>query len=243
VRLLADAVTRFLETERGRRFATSRERFSRDRIALLQKHARRQRDRWQLLSPRYAWVERTVESPKRKKKPETRPRRSQHPAPATTPRIAHQTKRPQASPLRFLLDRRSAVAEAPSIGAKTAERLAQVGIRTVADLLNANPESTAEELGVRHITAATLAQWQSQARLACRIPELRAAGAQILVACGFTEPEQIAAANLSELTRRVDAFCRTTEGQRLLRGGDAPTAARMAGWVRHAAQMRPLEAA
>jgi uncharacterized protein YunC (DUF1805 family) len=242
VRLLAEAVTRFLDTERGRRFATSRDRFSRDRIALLQKHARRQRDRWQLLSPRYAWVERTVESPKRRKKPEARPRRAQRPA-TTTPRIAHQTKRPQASPLRFFLDRRSSVADAPSIGAKTAERLTLVGVRTVADLLNANPESTAEELGVRHITATTLAQWQSQARLACRIPELRSAGAQILVACGFTEPEQIAAANLSELTRRVDAFCRTTEGQRLLRGGEAPSAARIAGWVRHAAQMRPLEAA
>jgi uncharacterized protein YhaN len=242
VRWLAEAISRFFTTERGRRFASSRDRFTRDRLALLQKHARRQRDNWQLLSPRYSWVERLASPPIRKSSPVEKVKRSRRatPAEAPKPRLARRTKQ---RPLRFLLDRSSPVADAPSIGRLTAERLSQVGVRTVADLLNANPESMAEELGITRVTAATVARWQSQARLACRIPELRGCGAQLLVACGYTEPEQIAGANVAELLGKVRAVCRTSEGKRLLRGGETPTSARVAGWIRHASQTRPLEAA
>jgi uncharacterized protein YhaN len=245
VRLLADAVGRFLATERGRRFAGTRERLTRDRLAQLQKHARRQRDRWHLLSPRYSWVERIVEpiKPARQPKlikPARRDRRATPLPPAAAPRLAARTRK---GPLRFLLARTSPVVDAPSIGRKMAERLAQVGIRTVADLLHANPESTAEELAAPHAPAATIARWQAEARLACRIPELRSAGAQMLVACGLTEPEQVAGARAAELTARVRAVCRTAAGKRLLRGGAEPTPARIAGWIRHAAHTRPLEAA
>lgn len=240
-RMLADAVERFLATERGRRFAASRNRFTLERLALLQKHARRQRDRWSLLSPRYAWVERLAPSPTRKPAPAAqapRPRRA--PAAAPKPRIARRTNE---RPLRFYLDRSSPVAEAPSIGPTLAQRLVQVGVRTVADLLNANPDSTADELDLSRITPATIARWQSQACLACRIPELRSCGAQLLVACGFVEPEQIAGATVAELLGKVRAICRTTEGKRILRGGEIPTPARVAAWIRHAAHTRPLEAA
>jgi hypothetical protein len=133
VRLLADAISRFFATERGRRFASSRDRFTLDRLALLQKHARRQRDRWQLLSPRYSWVERLapppVRTPTRVEQPK-RPRRASAAEAPPKPRLAGRTK---VRPLRFLLDRRSPVADAPSIGHLTAERLGQVGIRSVAD--------------------------------------------------------------------------------------------------------------
>jgi hypothetical protein len=142
-----------------------------------------------------------------------------------------------------LLARTSAVAAAPSIGGKMAERLATVGVRTVADLLNANPESSAQELDLPRVTAATIVRWQAEARLACRIPELRSCGAQLLVACGLTEPEQVAGAQVAELVAKVRAVSRTTAGRRMLRGGEAPSAARVAAWIRHAAHMRPLEAA
>lgn len=245
VRLLADAVARFLTTERGRRFAPSRDRFTRDRLALLQKHARRQRDRWQLLSPRYAWIERVEPTNPKPRLAAAARKGARKPAEApAAPRLVHRPKRlAKQRPLRFLLHRVSPVGEAPSIGPAIAERLATVGIRTVADLLNANPASTAEELGLRRVTEATLSRWQAQARLACRIPELRSCGAQILVACGLTEPEQIAGAAVAELIGKVRAVCRTTEGKRLLRGGEVPTPARIAGWIRHAAHTRPLEAA
>ncbi|MCA9259820.1 MAG: DUF4332 domain-containing protein, partial [Planctomycetales bacterium] len=145
--------------------------------------------------------------------------------------------------LRFLLHRSSPVADAPAIGEKTAERLAAVGIRTVADLLNADPESVVAELEVRHITAEVFCDWQRQARLVCCVPELHGYGAQILVACGLTEPQQVANADVGELYRKVKAFCRTKPGQRILRNGKAPSESKVADWVACAAHRRPLEAA
>ena len=144
---------------------------------------------------------------------------------------------------RFHLEREKPVEEAPSIGPKTAERLATVGIRSVADLLNADPESTAEELGVRHINAETIAKWQHQARLVCRIPDIRGYAAQLLVECGFTEPEQIAVANVDEVVDRILQFCATKAGQRTLRNGKPPEADTIEEWVQSAAHTRPLEAA
>jgi hypothetical protein len=59
----------------------------------------------------------------------------------------------------------------------------------------------------------------------------------------MTEPEQISGTNAAELVAKVRAVCRTAAGKRLLRGGGAPSPARIAAWIRHAAHTRPLEAA
>ena len=130
-----------------------------------------------------------------------------------------------------------------SIGPIAAERLAGVGIRTVADLLNANPESTADELGEAKVTASVITRWQREARLVCRIPELRGVGAQLLVASGFHEAEQVAGTKVDDLVKRVRDTCRSAQGQRILRNGGAPSSERIAEWSRNAAKMRPLEAA
>ena len=115
--------------------------------------------------------------------------------------------------------------------------------RTVADLLNANPESAAHELGEAKVTAAVITRWQREARLVCRIPELRAVGAQLLVASGFHEAEQVAGASAEELVARVQETCRSAAGQRILRNGPAPSRQRIADWIRHAGQRRSLDAA
>ena len=54
---------------------------------------------------------------------------------------------------RFYLEIDMPVEEAPSIGAKTAARLANIGVTTVADLLALQPDDAAPRLNVRHITA------------------------------------------------------------------------------------------
>jgi hypothetical protein len=118
-----------------------------------------------------------------------------------------------------------------------------VGIRTVADLLNANPASVAAELGLHHVSAHTIADWQMQARLVCQIPELRGYGAQLLVACGFTSPEQIAGTRVADLIRKIQAFCQSKQGQRILRNSEVPSPAKIKRWIQNAAQRRPLEAA
>jgi hypothetical protein len=254
VRLLAESIDRFLNTERGRRFAAASTRFTRERLAELQKVARQQRDRWHQASRSFAWVERQPardestgetgfvkrihtgeddrRSPQRRKASRPKSRRG-----------ITASKAPAASSLQFHLSRRSPVADSPSIGAKTALRLADVGIRSVADLINANPESTAAELAVSAITSETIARWQREARLMCRVPGLRCGGAQVLVACGFAEPESIAGTSADQLFDAVRKFCRTAPGRRLLRNSPAPNRQRVAQWVEQASHTRPLEAA
>ena len=128
-------------------------------------------------------------------------------------------------------------------GAATSIPDTLAGIRTVADLLACDPVSVADELSDRRITHEKLVAWQQQARLVCRIPELRGYGAQLLVACGFTEPKRISGADPTELARTITAYCRTKEGQRILRNSPAPTAAKVARWIERAAQRRSLDAA
>jgi hypothetical protein len=207
----------------------------------LQQLAGSHRKRWQEARGKFTWLDRptrpvVVEAPQ----PALHQPKSSKPKPVTTP---IPSKRVPREPLRFLLARSSPVVDAPSIGATAAEHLAKVGIRTVADLLNANPESAAEETGEPRITAAVITRWQSEARLACRIPELRCSGAQLLVASGLTEPEQVAAANAAELFAKVRDLCRSPKGKHMLRDGKPPSKERIAQWIRHAAHMRPLEAA
>ena len=194
----------------------------------MQSRARTQRERWEAASRKFAWLEPWAPA----KEPV---------ALSATPRAA--VRREQRAPLRFLLDTTSPIELAPSIDGATAELLVNVGVRTVADLLNVNPDSTADEIGEGRITAAVVSRWQHEARLACRIPELRCSGAQILVAAGLTQPEQVAGANVAELHKKVRQLCRSPQGKRLLRDGKPPSRERVAQWVRHAAHTRPLEAA
>ena len=143
---------------------------------------------------------------------------------------------------RFFLETTSDVEQAPSIGGKTADRLRSVGLRTVRQLLDAAPEKTAARINQRWITAEVIRQWQQQATLVCRIPELRGHDAQILVGCGITDPDDLATRSPDQLKSAVDAFCATTAGERILRGSEPPDAAELREWIAAASQARGLAA-
>ncbi|MCA9230906.1 MAG: DUF4332 domain-containing protein [Planctomycetales bacterium] len=239
---LLQQVEAFLDTDRGRRFASSRRSYSRSRVGSWLSGARRNRDRWNRARTRYSWPRSRHTS---RLSNSTSRRHNDHDQKAREKSTSSDdsSRSNQARKQRFYLQRSSPVEEAPSIGPKTADRLAKVGIRTVADLLNADPEATAEELGVRHINAATIAAWQQQSRLVCRIPQLRGFGAQLLVACGFTEPEQISSSDAESVASKLEAFAETKQGQRILRNGDPPSRETIDQWIRCASRTRPLEAA
>ncbi len=236
VRLLADSIRQFIGTPRGRQFAAIQSRFSRESLVDLQKLARQQRERWQAFKERMAPVE-----------PPQKP--MLHQPAATSKRAKPAAAKParkrslKRQPLEFHLSMHDAVEKAPSIGTTSAERLTQIGVRTVADLLNANPESASEDLSEPRIAAERITRWQCEARLMCRIPGLRSRGARLLVACGYKEAEQIAGASATELAKKVRAFCRSAEGRGVLKNAKAPSSRQVAAWVRQAAKMRPLEAA
>ncbi len=151
--------------------------------------------------------------------------------------------RPRQESPRYYLEMTSNVVDAPSIGPKTARRLRKIRVHTVADLLRLNPEQASAKLGARHITPQVLRDWQDQARLVCRVPQLRGHDAQILVACGYTEPEQLAGARDRDVLARVEPFCTTSDGQRILRSSSPPDLAEIGDWIRWSRQARRLEAA
>lgn len=143
----------------------------------------------------------------------------------------------------FYLNAADPVERAPSIGATTAERLTSIGVVTVSDLIGGNAAEIASQLANRRITADTIRAWQQQALLVCRVPELRGHDAQMLVACGITSPEQLAAANASDLWSRIGPLVHSNEGKRIIRNGKAPDPAEVTEWIRWSQHARSLKAA
>ena len=121
-------------------------------------------------------------------------------APATRPASAD-TAQP-----RFHLTLDHDVVDGPTIGPKTAERLYPHGIKTVRDLMKADPAALSVLVDTRHITAETISGWQDQARLVCTVPGLRGTHAQLLVGAGYRSVEAIAAAEADKLCADVLAF-------------------------------------
>ncbi|MCC9602542.1 DUF4332 domain-containing protein [Stieleria sp. JC731] len=145
--------------------------------------------------------------------------------------------------LKFYLQRSSPIVDAPSIGARMAERLEAVGICDVNDLLEADPEGLADELGHRRIDADVIRIWQSQSILVCRIPMLRGHDAQLLVAADVTTAEEVAAFDPDELFELILPIAKSNEGKRIIRGGKLPDLEEINEWIANAKQNRDLVAA
>lgn len=154
-----------------------------------------------------------------------------------------QAKPPVPKSLKFFLQLASPITDAPSIGGKAADKLRSIGIHTVADLLAVSPEDGATRLALGRVKPDTIRDWQAQAKLVCRVPQLSSHDAQILVACGITEPEQLAQMPPEQVLDAVDLFVSTREGERLLRDTDPPSLDEMQRWVEAAYHARPLRAA
>ena len=148
-----------------------------------------------------------------------------------------------SKPLKFYLDLSDQLEAAPSIGPKTAERFIAVGIRTVGEFLDQTAESIAEKINYKRITADVIRTWQHHARLVCRIPNLRGHDSQLLVACGITEPEDLAERSPSKLFAVVEPFSETKEGLKIIRGGKQPDLAEITDWINWAKHTRSLQAA
>ncbi|MCA9015279.1 MAG: DUF4332 domain-containing protein, partial [Planctomycetaceae bacterium] len=143
----------------------------------------------------------------------------------------------------FYLNRSMPVEEAPSIGPKTAHRLERIGIFTIHDLLECNPEFISKKLKIRHINEQTIRLWKKQTKLVCCIPGLRGHDAQILVACGFFEPDIIARTSPQKLFEKVKAFVKTNQGQQIIRNGKEPDFEEVSDWISWSQQARKLHAA
>jgi hypothetical protein len=144
---------------------------------------------------------------------------------------------------KFYLELESPVVDAPSIGPKMAEKLASVSILTVSDLVSASADMIASQLDTKYVTAETVADWQRQALMVCRVPNLRGHDAQILVGVGVSTPEELAAMDASSLLGQVAKFASSKAGQRVLRGASAPDKAEVLEWIHWAQNCRAIRAA
>jgi hypothetical protein len=118
----------------------------------------------------------------------------------------------------------------PSIGPKTAVRLYPHGIKTLRDLIKADPTALAVLIGARHITPEIISGWQDQARLVCTLPGLAGTHAQLLVGAGYSNAEAIASADPERLCADVINFALTATGQRLLRQAEMPDLQKVKAW-------------
>lgn len=139
---------------------------------------------------------------------------------------------------RYFLSLDSAVVDGPSIGPKTAKRLEPHGIKTIRDLMRAEPAALAVMLDARNIAAETIADWQDQARLVCTVPGLRGTHAQLLVGAGYRSADALAGAEPDKLCAGVLAFAATKDGQRILRNGDPPDIEKIKGWLEAARSVK-----
>ena len=131
-------------------------------------------------------------------------------------------------PSRLSLDQD--VVMGPSIGPKTAARLYPHGIKTVRDLIKADPLALSVLIGARHITPEIISGWQDQARLVCTLPGLAGTHAQLLLGAGYASAQAIAAAEPEKLCTDVINFALTTAGQRLLRQAEMPDGEKIRAW-------------
>jgi predicted flap endonuclease-1-like 5' DNA nuclease len=133
--------------------------------------------------------------------------------------------------LRSYLSPGDQIEAAPSIGPKMAERLATVGVMTVADLLAGDPDALAAGLQTRAVTGQVVRDWQDQARMVCKVPGLRGLHSQLLVGAGYRTVEAIAVADAGKLCADVLSFATTSEGNRILRDGPPPDIERVKTWA------------
>jgi len=124
------------------------------------------------------------------------------------------------------------VEAAPSIGSKTAKRLSVVGISTVQDLLNADPEELADKLNSRYVSYQTILDWQDQSRLMIAIAGLRVAHSQLCVGADYRTAEAIAQADPAEMNSAILRFASTKAGQRILGSGKPPGLNAIEDWIR-----------
>lgn len=149
-------------------------------------------------------------------------------APAAIPIAASETP---SEPRRTYLTATDDLEAAPSIGPKTAQRFAAIGVKTVGEFLARQPAEMARLLEERFLSAPVLADWQAQARLVMSIGGLRGTHAQMLVGAGYRDAAEIVAADAVKLCADVLAFASTPNGQRVLRDGDAPDVEKIRGWI------------
>ena len=163
--------------------------------------------------------------------------------PGQSPTLLRDSSKRNPQIWKFHLTTSSQVVDAPSIGPKTAQQLQDIDIHTIRDLLNRDADSIVRQLDNPRIKTDSVRQWQQQACLLCRVPQLQNRDAMILVACGIETPEKLQMQQAVTLYDMVEPFVQSKEGQRVIRNGKQPDLATIDNWITWSKHCRPLKSA
>jgi hypothetical protein len=152
-------------------------------------------------------------------------------APATPTPIADPAPAEAAPAGKKRRTRESPVVDAPAIGAKIAARLEAIGIRTMGDLLDAEPAAVSAMMAQKWVTPDTVTDWQAMAQLAIDVGAVGEQDAQILFGAGIRDKAALAGADARALQEKVAAFIGSEDGKRLLRGNGGPKPEKVEGWI------------
>jgi Domain of unknown function (DUF4332)/Zinc dependent phospholipase C len=171
--------------------------------------------------------------PPRAEKPKPQPKAT---PPATKGRQAPppakgSVKSARATAGRGQLDTDAPVEIALAIDAKSASRLAAIGVTTVKDLLSVSPDGAAAQIKFRHINAHVIRDWQAQAELACSVPGLDSMATQLLVAVSVRDADDLANADADMVVNMIEEFCESPDGRRVARDAEPPTRDQVEKWI------------
>lgn len=155
------------------------------------------------------------------------PATAPQPAPAGAPGGARSDDEQPAKKRRT---RESPIVDAPAIGAKIAARLEAIGIKTIGDLLDGDPQAIANMMAQRWLNAQTVIDWQAMAQLAIDVQAIGEQDAQILIGAGVRDAAALAGLDARALQDKVADFLASEDGKRI-RGASAPKEAKVEAWI------------
>lgn len=142
--------------------------------------------------------------------------------------------RQEAIDVPFFLTGHSPIEQAPSIGARFAQRLREVGVQRVEHLLAASPKELASSLCMDDVDAVIVRRWQHECRMLCGVRKLQAFDARVLVGCGITHPRELLEIDPKSLVERVEMFLATDRGLEIKRSGTHQEITRLNDWLKQA---------
>jgi len=142
--------------------------------------------------------------------------------------------RVEAIDVPFFLTGASPVDQGPSIDARSAQRLRDIGVMRVEHLLAASPKELAASMAMESIDAATVRRWQNECRLVCGVRHLRPFNARVLVGSGITHPRELVDTDAETLAERIEIFLVTPRGESLKQTASAAELSRLSDWISQA---------
>ncbi len=136
-----------------------------------------------------------------------------------------------AAGTRKVRTRLSPVVDAPAIGQKIAARLEAIGIKTIGDLLDADPQAVTAMLAQKWLTPDTVTDWKAMAQLAIDVVAVGEQDAQILIGCGVRDRAALAQLDARALQDQLEDFIASEDGKRLMRGSAGPRSAKVEAWI------------